>query len=223
MKVGILGGTGPAGRALAARLADVGIAVVIGSRSAERGEEISSGLKEKWPDRNFAPVTGADNETAAEADVVVVATPWDSAATTAGSVAAQLDGKVVISMANALARVGDEWEPLISPRGSVAASVAARLPGSYVAAAFQHLPARELGDLTRLLEADVLVCSDHTAATETTMELVRQIPGLRGIDAGPLSNAASLESFVAVIREVNVRYKTHASLRLTGIPDGSED
>ena len=192
---------------------------MIGSRSAERGEEICAGLKEKWADRDFAPVMGGDNEAAAAADVVVVATPWDSAATTAGSVAGALEGKVVISMANALARVGDEWEPLISPRGSVAASVAARLPGSYVAAAFQHLPARELGDLSRLLEADVLVCSDHLEATTTTMDLVRRIPGLRGIDAGPLSNAASLESFVAVIREVNVRYKTHASLRMTGIPD----
>ena len=219
MNVGILGGTGPAGRALAARLADVGIEVVIGSRSAERGEEVCAGLREKWAARDFAKLIGGDNETAAGADVVVVATPWDSAATTAGSVAAALDGKVVISMANALAKVGDEWEPLISPRGSVAASVAARLPGSHVAAAFQHLPARELGDLTRLLEADVLVCSDHQEATTTTMGLVARIPGLRGIDAGPLSNAASLESFVAVIREVNVRYKTHASLRLTNIPD----
>jgi len=109
VKVGILGGTGPAGRALAARLADVGIDVVIGSRSAERGEEISAGLKEKWAGRDFAQVTGGDNEAAAEADIVIVATPWDSAATTAASVAAPLEGKVVISMANALARVGDEW------------------------------------------------------------------------------------------------------------------
>ncbi|MBW3536257.1 MAG: NADPH-dependent F420 reductase [Actinobacteria bacterium] len=219
MRVGILGGTGPAGRALAARLADAGVDVIIGSRSAERGEEVCVGLREKWAGRDFAELTGGDNEQAAGADVVVVATPWDSAATTAGSVAGRLEGKVVISMANALAKVGDEWEPLISPRGSVAASVAARLPGSYVAAAFQHLPARELGDLSRLLEADVLVCSDHAQALSTTMELVGRIAGLRGIEAGPLSNAASLESFVAVIREVNVRYKTHASLRLTGIPD----
>ena len=192
---------------------------MIGSRSAERGEEICAGIREKWADRNFAELTGGDNEQAARADVVVVATPWDSAATTAGSVASSLEGKVVISMANALAKVGDEWEPLISPRGSVAASVASRLPGSYVAAAFQHLPARELGDLSRLLEADVLVCSDHKEAISTTMDLVGRIDGLRGIEAGPLSNAASLESFVAVIREVNIRYNTHASLRLTGIPD----
>src|SRR4051812_19839330 len=34
MDVGIVGGTGPAGRALGARLASVGLQVVIGSRSA---------------------------------------------------------------------------------------------------------------------------------------------------------------------------------------------
>jgi len=162
-------------------------------------------------------LSGGTNEEAAAADVVVVATPWDSAATTASKVAESLMGKVVISMANALAKVGDEWEPLISPRGSVAAAVASKLPGSMVAAAFQHLPARELGNLLEPLEADVLVCSDHDESTATTMELVARIPGLRAIDAGPLSNAASMESFVAILREVNVRYKTHASLRLTGI------
>lgn len=217
MRVGILGGTGPAGSALAARLVVSGLPVTIGSRDAERAVERCQAVISKWPDHDLSGLSGGSNEEAAGADVVVVATPWDSAATTASKVAESLLGKVVISMANALAKVGDEWEPLISPRGSVAAAVASKLPGSMVAAAFQHLPARELGNLLEPLEADVLVCSDHDESTATTMELVARIPGLRGIDAGPLSNAASMESFVAILREVNVRYKTHASLRLTGI------
>lgn len=219
MKIGILGGTGPAGSALAARLVASGLGVTIGSREADKASQVCAEVAAKWPGHDLTGLRGATNDEAAEADAVVVATPWDSAATTAGRYAEPLAGKVVISMANALAKVGDEWEPLISPRGSVAAAVASRLPSSFVAAAFQHLPARELGNLDVPLEADVLVCSDNKEATELTMSLVARIPGLRGIDAGPLSNAASLESFVAVIREVNVRYKTHASLRLTGIPD----
>ena len=44
------------------------------------------------------------------------------------AVAEALDGKVVISMANALARVGHEFQPLVPPRGSVAASVQAAVP-----------------------------------------------------------------------------------------------
>ena len=54
MDIGILGGTGPAGKALAARLASVGMSVSIGSRSAERGEETAAQLREKWAARNLS-------------------------------------------------------------------------------------------------------------------------------------------------------------------------
>ena len=76
MDIGILGGTGPAGKALAARLASVGMSVSIGSRSAERGEETAAQLREKWSGRDL-DLQGAANEVTCEADLVVVATPWD--------------------------------------------------------------------------------------------------------------------------------------------------
>ena len=58
----------------------------------------------------------------------------------------RITGKVVISMANALTRIGKEFQPLVPPRGSVAASVQAVLPKSHVAAALHHVPAKELGE-----------------------------------------------------------------------------
>jgi NADPH-dependent F420 reductase len=201
---------------LAARLASVGLDVTIGSRSVDRAKEICDELSRAWPkfDLNLA---AGDNSAAASAEVVVVATPWDAAASTAKSVADQLAGKVVISMANALAKVGDEFQPLVPPRGSVAASVQAIVPAARVAAAFHHLPAKELGDLDHPMEGDVLICADDPSATEVTAELVRLIPGLRPLDAGRLSNAAPIEAFAAVLLQLNVRYKTRAAVRLTGI------
>jgi NADPH-dependent F420 reductase len=216
MHVGVLGGTGPAGSGLALRLASVGLEVTIGSRTKDRAQETVERLCAKYPDRTFLLDAG-DNKRAASADVVVLATPWDAAAATAKSVAPQLAGKVVISMANALAKVGDEFQPLIPPRGSVAASVQAILPASQVAAAFHHLPARELAAIEHPVESDVLICSDHPEATLTTAEIVTLIPGCRPLDAGKLSNAAPIESFAAVILQLNVRYKTRAAVRLTGI------
>jgi NADPH-dependent F420 reductase len=198
------------------RLASVGIDVTIGSRSVERAKETCDRLAQKWPDHQLALRPG-DNDDAASADIVVVATPWDAAAVTTASVNAHLDGKVVISMANALAKVGDEFQPLVPPRGSVAASVQAIAPAACVAAAFHHLPAKELGDIAHVLESDVLICSDHLSATEATAELVRMVPGLRPLDAGRLSNAAPIEAFAAVLLQVNVRYKTRAAIKLTGI------
>ena len=101
----------------------------------------------KWPDLDVAACRTATTLAAADCDVVVIATPWDSAATTAQENAAALAGKVVVSMANALVRVGHEFQPLVPPRGSVAAHVQAAVPHCRVVAAFHHLPATELGHL----------------------------------------------------------------------------
>jgi hypothetical protein len=216
MEIGILGGTGPAGSALAARLASVGVEVVIGSRSKERAQEACTKIFDRWPDLDL-PLAPADNGGAADAELVVIATPWEAAAATAGSVASQLEGKVVISMANALTRMGEEFEPLVPPRGSVAAHVQSAVPRSLVAAAFHHLPAKALALLNRPVESDVLICSDHPAAFEATARLVDLIPDLRPLNAGSLANASSIEAITAVLLQLNVRYKTRAALRLTGI------
>jgi hypothetical protein len=216
VRIGILGGTGPAGKALAVRLADVGYDVTIGSRSRYRAMEIRDDLVAKWPERGLE-IGAADNEGAADTDVVVVATPWDGATETALSVAGKLRGKVLISMANALARVAGEFQPLVPPRGSVAASLQAAVPDSLVAAAMHHLPAKELGNLDHPIDSDVLICSDHPEATQCTADIVSRIPGLRPLDAGGLSNATPIEAFTAVLLQLNVRYKTRVAIKLTGI------
>jgi NADPH-dependent F420 reductase len=201
---------------LAARLASSGFDVVIGSRSKYRALEVRDRIVEKWEALSLSLEAG-DNETAAASDVVVVATPWDAAAATVSEVAPLLKGKVVISMANALTRVGHEFQPLIPPRGSVAASVQAAVPRALVSAAMHHVPAKELGDLRHPVESDVLVCSDHPAATATTLDIVSKLPDLRPLDAGELSNAAPIEAFAAVLLQVNSKYKTRVAIRFTGL------
>ena len=222
MRIGILGGTGPAGKALAARLASVGFDVVVGSRSKYRAMEVVDNLLEQWPDRRL-PIVAADNAGAASTDVVVIATPWDGATQTATSVRDHLRGKVVMSMANALTRLGKEFQPLVPPRGSVAASVQAAVPECLVAAAFHHVPAKELGDLNEPIESDVLICSDHASAVEVTSEIVAKIPNMRPLNAGELAMATPIESFTAVLLQLNLHYKTRVALKLTGIAgDGQQ-
>ena len=82
MRIGVIGGSGPAGSALAARLASVGYEAVIGSRSKYRAMESRDAFVEKWPELDDVLGYG-DNAAAADCDVVVIATPWDSAATMA--------------------------------------------------------------------------------------------------------------------------------------------
>jgi NADPH-dependent F420 reductase len=216
VRVGILGGTGPAGRGLAVRLAAAGVEVIVGSRDAARAGSVAGDLNRAWTGRLGVAVAGADNATAAEGDMVIVATPWEGCISTVGALEGALAGKVVVSMVNALVREGREMLALAPPRGSMAGGIQASLPGSKVAAAFHHLPASELEDLDRRLAADVLVCSDHGEATAATVDLAERVEGLRALDAGSLAQATAIEAFTAVCINVNIRYRVHSSLRLSG-------
>ncbi len=216
MKIGVLGGTGPAGTAVAVRLASVGNEVVIGSRSASRASGVVDELLGRWAGRDLAIVAG-DNREAARADLVVLATPWEGAVSTARELSDELDGKILVSMVNAMARWGDRFVPLLPPTGSVAMAVAGAVPRSRVVGAFHHLPAGPLGDLDRLLEADVMVFSDDREAGDLVIGLVDKVPGLRGVAVGGLWSAMAVEALTAALVEVNRRYKAHAALRVTGI------
>jgi NADPH-dependent F420 reductase len=218
MGIGILGGTGPAGRGLAVRLAASGDEIVIGSRDAERAASVARDLVSAWPDQTLA-ITGASNQDTAACHLVVVATPWDSTVATVKPLRSPLAGKVVVSMVVALAKEGREFHGLATPRGSMAASLQAALPESLVAASFHHLPASEMEKLSSPMTADVLVCSDHPDATAATAAMVDRIDGLRAVDAGSLAQAASIEAFTAVLITINIRHKAHASLQLTGYGD----
>ena len=216
MHIGLLGATGPAGSALALRLASVGPNVTVGSRSKYRALEVRDGLVDAWPEVDL-DIDAADNQGAADAELVVIATPWNAATETAHSVAGRLRGKVVICMSNALSKVGREFQPLVPPRGSVSASVQAELSDSFVAAAFHHVPARELANLDHPVDSDILICSDHNKATATVSDVVDGIPGMRPLDAGELSNATAIEAFTAVLLQLNVRYRTRVAVKFTGI------
>lgn len=217
MEIGIIGGTGPAGRGLAVRAAQAGHGVLLGSREAERAQDIATGIWEANPGL-AGSITGVANERAAQAaDLVVIATPWEGAVATAKGLHDQLNGRVIVSMVNALMKEGREMLPLYPPRGSMAGQIAAALPQAKVAAAFHHLPAKDMEQLDSGLEADVLVCGDSEEAVETTLRFTNSIAALRGIHAGSLAQAAPIEAFTAVCITLNIRHKAHSTVRLAGL------
>lgn len=210
--VGILGGTGPAGRGVAVRLAAAGHRVVIGSRDAARAREVAGSLP-----AGPGAIEGADNAGAALCEVVVVATPWDSAVATVRALGASLAGKLVISMVNALAREGKEVIPLYPPRGAMAAQIAAVLPESRVVGAFHHLPAALMEDLASGLEADVAVVGDDAEARAVVVSLIDAMPGLRAVEVGSMSLAGAVEAFTAVCVSINIRHRAHSSVAFRGL------
>ena len=218
VRIGVLGATGPAGQAVAVQFAGIGIEVVVGSRSIERADETVGALRERWPDRDL-PLVPGENDAAAGADLVVVATPWDGVLSTLAPLEDTLEGKIVVSMANALTRWGKEMVPLLPPTGSVTVAVARALPRSRVVGAFHHLPAGPWSDLDHVLDADVMVCSDDRDAQREVVALIDRLPGLRGVESGGLGSSLAIEALTPALLEINRRYKVHAAVRITGLPE----
>ncbi|MGH8965532.1 MAG: NADPH-dependent F420 reductase [Actinomycetes bacterium] len=211
LTVGVLGGTGPQGKGLALRWAKAGIKVIIGSRSTERAEIAAASLGDG--------VSGMDNPaTAAAADVVLVAVPWEGHGELLESLRDQLAGKIVVDCVNPLGFDKKGAYALKPEEGSAAEQAAALLPDSRVTAAFHHLSAVLLQDESvQEIDTDVLVLGEARADTDTVQALANRIPGMRGIFAGRLRNAHQVESLVANLISVNRRYKAHAGLRTTDV------
>ncbi len=220
LTVGILGGTGDQGRGLAYRWARAGQRVRIGSRSASRGAAtateiaslpgVVSGLV------NGQHVSGGDNAYACEADVVIVAVPWEGHAALVAGLASELTGKIVVDCVNPLGF--DKQGPYVLPvpEGSAAQQAAALLPSSRVCAAFHHVSAALLADPeVAVCDLDVLVLGDDREAVSVVQALAGRITGMRGVYAGRLRNAGQVEGLTANLIAINRRYKAHTGIRIT--------
>jgi len=216
VKIGVLGATGPAGRGLAARLSDVGYDVLAGSRERVKAEAVVADLREQWGDR-VGRITPANNQAACDADVVVLAVNADAALATARYFADQLQGKIVVSMANHLEKHGTEFNAILPPHGSIGKEMQALLWRSQVVTAFHLVPAAEFVNLDHKMESDVVACGDDDDARHTLMEIISAIPYLRAFDGGSLENAVGMEAFAAVLLTINIRHKVRAGLRFSGI------
>lgn len=220
--IAILGGTGDQGLGLAFRFAKAGRPVVIGSRKAERAVAAADEVRAAVPD---ADVRGLGNDEATrEAPIVILSVPFEhTAGTVKGLKEAWSDGQVVVSMGVPLATaVGDGPMRTVGVwQGSCAEMVKSLVPaGIEVISAFQNVAAHRLRELGEPVECDVVV-SGPPKPRKQIMELCGLVPGLRGIDGGPLANARYVEGWTALLIGLNIRYKQPEGLgfRLTGLPE----
>ena len=205
MRVAIVGGTGPFGKALATRLHDSGLEVVIGSRDASRAEATALQLD----------CAGETNSAAStDADFVILAVNAEAALDTARELCSSIGSTPVLSVASELSFSKGGVFP--SPEAtSLAERIQAELDGPVVAG-LHSLAASSLGADTPPDE-DAFVCGDDAEAKAAALELAGRLTSGRALDAGPLASARALEGLTAVIVNMNKRYKGHAGIRVTGL------
>ena len=103
-------------------------------------------------------------------------------------------------------------------QGSAAQQAQEMVPeGVTVVSALHTVGAPTLADLDATLDEDVLVCGDKKARQgAASRALIERIDGLRAVNAGPLEMARIAEQLTPLLISINVRYKAHAGLKLTG-------
>ncbi len=219
MKIAIFGGTGDLGRGLAICFAAAGHEIIVGSRSQERADQAAAGLRDALPEGKFTPM---ENVPAAEAgELAIVSIPWEGIEQTIPPMADALAGKIVITVANALkfgksGAIAVQGAELPAAAPSCAHAIQQLAPEAKVVVAYNNLPAAAL-QARHHLGADVLVCGKSREARDAVIELTKDLPGARGLDAGPLANALIIEGTTALVINMNKRYGGEASLRITGL------
>lgn len=217
--VTIIGATGDLGYGLAVRWAQAGIAVTIGSRDAGRAADAAARVTEAVPG---GKVQGLANEEAAAATgVVVMSVPFAGQAQTYKSIAEHLKpGQLVIDATVPLATAtgGKATRVLGVPQGSAAQQAAELVPeGVDLVSALHTVSASKLTELGTPLDEHILVCGDRKDPKAAAIELIERIDGLRAIDVGRLEISRITESMTALLISVNIKHKTHAGVRLTGV------
>lgn len=217
--IGILGGTGQLGTGLALRFTQAGHKVIIGSRSAENAAQAVEKLKAAHADLQF-DLSGTDNKAAAAAaDLIILTVHYEHLTDLLDQLKAETAGKIVLSTINPLTFAGGKAGLLPVAANSVAELVQEKLPDAKVTAGFNTVSAALLSNLDKPLDEDILVAGDDKAARAEVVGLANAIPGLKGVEAGPLRMARYLEEMIVLIISLNRVHKAQTGFRVTGLGD----
>ena len=217
LRIGVLGGTGPQGKGLALRFAIAGHSVLLGSRDPERATAAAEETRKMRPEMELDVRGGTNEEAAGFGSVVVLAVPFEGHKDTVTALAPLLAGRIVVDCVNPMRFDQAGAVPVDVREGSAAEQTAALVPEARVVSAFHDVSARRLFGTNSSVNTDILVCGDDVEAKTLVIGLATQVPGMRGIDAGPLRLSRELEALTTVLLAINKRYKTHAGVRITGV------
>ena len=206
MRVAVVGGTGPFGRAVAGRLRESGLDVVVGSRDAQRAASTALELD---------CVGETNGEACADSDFIVLAVNAHAALDTVRELKDRIGATPLLSVASEIRFSKDGVFPALEPL-SLAERIQDELDAPVVAG-LHSLAAASLAS-EELPDEDAFVCGDDADAKSLGLDIAERLTSGRALDAGPLASARALEGLTAVIVNLNRRYTGHAGIRVTGLP-----
>jgi len=186
--------------------------VWLGSRRIEKAEAVSreyeSVARGFHGDRMKGHIKGVVNSDIPPlVEVVVLTLPPKFAIETVRQIKGKLTSQhVVVSTIVPMAREGKlfTYSPVVvggetAYEKSAAELVADEVGNIPVVSAFQTVPASYLGDLDSVLNVDVLISGQDEHALQIVTKMAHDIPNLRALRVGPLSNSKMVESITPLL------------------------
>lgn len=186
MRIAIIG-TGSVGSAIARGLAGKGHDVLLGARSPQAAE-----VAELVSATGATPMFPA--AAAAEADIIVLALPWD-AAETAVEALGPLTGKTVIDCMNPLGMVDGALGLTVGHGISGGEIVQGWLPGAHVVKTLNQVGAEIMAKNDTLPLRPVMFMAGDDAAAKAQVAALLTDLGFAAMDAGDITKARLLEPF----------------------------
>jgi NADPH-dependent F420 reductase len=219
--VSIIGASGALGFGLAVRLARAGGEVVLGSRDHQRARETEARARAAVPGGAFSAAVNA--EAASASELVILTVPFRNQAEILHNLRASFSfGQLLLDATVPLAAAigGKATRTLGVWQGSAAEQAREMVPdGVSVVSGLHTISAASLRDLDCVLDEDVLLAGDRRADKARFAAVLDAIDGLRCVDCGRLEMARVTEQLTALMISINVRYRTHAGAKVTGLPD----
>lgn len=197
-KIAVIG-TGNMGKAIAASFAEQGFTVFLGSREAERAQQLAAAL--------HPSVQGVSNTVAAhQGGIVFLAIPFQQNNSTINELQGALQGKIVVDISNPL---NATYDGLTTPPDTSALEIiASQLPNSRLIGAFKNTFAGVFASplLGEGEKSQVFVLGNDEAAKQEVIGLINTLP-FTALDAGALHTARTIEQMTVLLIGLSTKHQ----------------
>lgn len=201
--IAIIGASGNMGSAIAKSLAKGNDRLLLFSKEPEKVEALKASIANEYPLADIESMA-CPMHASWEADIIILATPYEAQAEIADSIRQVANQKIVISIANPLNATYDAL--VTKPDSSAAEELQALLPHAKVVKAFNTTYAANFAQtVIDGKQADAFIAGNNDAALQTTAELVKTT-GFNPIIAGKLPVSRTLEAMQLLLIQLTMKY-----------------
>ena len=202
--IAIVGATGNMGSAITRSLSKNGTyRLLLMANDQEKLTGLKNDVEKSGADAELLTLNCA-KEASWEADIIVVATPYEAEKEVAEKIREVATGKIVISISNPL---NSAYNDLVtSPDSSAAEELQKLLPNSKVVKTFNTTFAADfISPVIDGKTADAFVAGNNGDAVDTVAEIVKSV-GFNPIVAGDLTVSRTLERMQLLLIQLNMKY-----------------